>query len=222
MFSLRSRSMLSALALLLATTLLAQDNLSQRAEVIGNLLKSGQFEKAEPLVRECLRQVPHEISFLGQLEMSLNGQGKYAEADQVAASVRQIWKSEYKEQWIANGSPIAEASWARIMISSKDFYVIGTEYFMPHLVEGDPTAKDKTFDLMADYKVIALPKVKGTVSRIFMLDKTASEKHYFLEEFSAGKITMVATYGNEKPDIRTLTKVVADYLDKSRPDGPRL
>jgi len=82
---------------------------------IENLLKSGEFEKAEPLVRECLRQVPHEIYFLGQLEMSLNGQGKYAEADQVAARVRQVWKSEYKEQWIANGSPVAEASWARIM-----------------------------------------------------------------------------------------------------------
>jgi len=187
---------------------------------IENLLKSGEFEKAEPLVRECLRQVPHEIYFLGQLEMSLNGQGKYAEADQVAAHVRQVWKSEYKEQWIANGSPVAEASWARIMISLRDYYVIGTEYFMPHPVGGNPAAKDKTLTLMAEYKVIALPKRKDGVSRIFMLDKAAFEKHYFLEEFSAKAILMVATYGNEKPDIRTLTKVVADYLDKGRTDGP--
>lgn len=220
MHALRPRSVLAAIALLLATTLLAQNDLSQRSELIENLLKSGEFEKAEPLVRECLRQVPHEIHFLGQLEMSLNGQGKYAEADKVAASVRQIWKREYKEQWIANGSPVAEASWARVMISSRDYYVIGTEYFMPHLVGGDPAAKDKTFTLMADYKVIALPKRKDDVSRIFMLDKTASEKHYFLEEFSAKAILMVATYGNEKPDIRTLTKVVADYLDKGQTDGP--
>jgi hypothetical protein len=218
----RPRSVLAALTLLLATTLLAQDDLSQRSELIENLLKSGEFEKAEPLVRDCLRQVPHEIYFLGQLEMSLNGQGKYAEADQVAARVRQIWKSEYKEQWIANGSPVAEASWARIMVSSKDYYVIGTEYFMPHLVGGDAAAKDKTLTLMAYYKVIALPKGRDGISRIFMLDKTASEKRYFLEEFSTKAILMVATYGNEKPDIRTLTKVVADYLDKSRTDGPGL
>jgi hypothetical protein len=220
MYALRRDLRCLSLTFLSATTLLAQVDLSQRAELIGNLLKSGQFEKAEPLVRECLREVPHEIPFLSQLEMSLNGQGKYAEADQVAARVRQIWKSEYKEQWIANGSPVAEASWARIMITSRNYYVIGTEYFLSHQVEGDPTAKDKASNLMVDYKLIALPKRKGNVSRIFMLDKTASEKRYFLEEFSAGQITMVATYGNEKPDIRTLTKVVADYLDKSRTDGP--
>jgi hypothetical protein len=214
------RSVLAVLALLLATTLLAQDDLSQRSELIENLLKSGEFEKAEPLARECLRQVPHEIYFLGQLEMSLNGQGKYAEADQVAARVRQIWKSEYKEQWIANGSPVAEASWARIMISSSDYYVIGTEYFMPHQVGGNPADRDKPSTLMADYKVIALPKRKDGVSRIFMLNKAASEKHYFLEEFSAQAILMVATYGNEKPGIRSLTKVVADYLDKGQTGGP--
>jgi hypothetical protein len=219
MYSLRLRSMLSVLSLPLATTMLAQDGLSEKAELIGNLLRSGEFEKAEPLVRECLREAPHEISFLGQLEMSLNGQGKYAEADEVAARVREIWKSEYKEQWIAKGSPSGEASWARIIISSKDYYVIGTEYFVPHLVEGDPTAKDKGSNLMADYKIIALPKRKGSDSRIFLLDKTVSEKRYFLEEFSAGKIAMVRTYGNEKSDIRSLTKVVADYLDKARADG---
>jgi hypothetical protein len=211
--------MLSVLTLLLATTLLAQDDLSQIAELIENLLKQGEFEKAEPLARECLWQVPHEIYFLGQLEISLNGQGKYVEADQVAARVRQIWKSEYKEHWIAEGSPVAESSWARVIIFSKDYYLFGTEYFMPHLVGGDPKHKNEAFDLMADYKVIARPKQGGGASRIFMLDKTGSEKRYFLEEFSAKQITLVATYGNEKPDIRTLTKKVADYLDEVRRDG---
>ncbi len=183
-------------------------------------MKSGEFAKAEPLVRECLREVPQEIYFLGQLEMSLNGQGKYDEADQVAARVRQIWKTEYKEKWIADGSPVATASWARIMIFSRDYYVIGTEYFIPHSVYMDPPPKSKGLALMADYKVIARPRRKDGVSRIFMLDKSAYEKHYFLEEFSANAILMVATYGNEKPDIRTLTKVVADYLDKGSTDGP--
>jgi len=191
----------------------AQDDLSQKSQAIEDLLNSGKFEKAEPLVRECLRQRPHEVYFLSQLEMSLNGQGKRGEADKVAASIRQIWKSEYKARWVAKGSPVAESSWARIMTASKDYYVIGTEYFMPHLVGGDP--KDKMTSLWADYKVIALPKSKDGGSRIFMLDKAASEKNYFLEEYTGEAIVMVAAYGKEKPDVRDLAKKVADYLDRS-------
>lgn len=206
-----------ALALVLALTLPAQDDLSQKSQAIEDLLKSGKFEKAEPLVRECLRQLPHEIYFLGQLEMSLNGQGKRREADEVAAHIRQIWKSEYKERWIAKGAPVAESAWARIMTASRDYYVIGTEYFMPHLVEGDP--KNKITSLWADYKVIALPKRADGGSRIFMLNKAASEKNYFLEEFTDKSIVMVAVYGKEKPDIRDLAKRVADYLDGGQAKG---
>src|SRR5215469_1777584 len=97
----RLRSVLPALVIALAPALVAQDDLSQKAQQIGELLRSGEFSNAEPLVRECLKQAPHDIYFLGQLEMALNGQGKYAEDDQVAANVRQIWASEYKEEWLA-------------------------------------------------------------------------------------------------------------------------
>jgi len=71
------------------------------------------------------------------------------------------------------------------------------------------------FNLMADYKVIALPKLESGASRIFMLNKAAIEKHYFLEEYSRtnGGVTMLATYGKEKPDIRVLTRTVVSYLD---------
>jgi len=177
------------------------------------LLKAGKFEQAEPLVRECLRQAPHEIYFLSQLEMSLNGQGKHGEAEELAARIRQIWKSEYKAQWIAKGSPVAESSWARVMTASRDYYVIGTEYFMPHLVEGP---KAGATSLWADYKVIALPRHKqeNGRSRIFMLDKGALEINYFLEENMGEAIVMVAKYGKEKPEIRDLAKTVADYLDR--------
>ena len=201
------RCVFLALTFVLALTLSAQDDLSQKSQVIEDLLKSGKFEKAEPLVRECLRQVPHEIYFLSQLEISLNGQDKHGEADDVAARIRQIWKSEYKEAWIAKGSPVADSSWARIMTASRDYYVIGTEYFLPH-----PLGEH----LMADYKVIALPKRKDGGSRIFMLDKTASEKNYFLEDYTGVAIVMVAAYGKEKPDIRDLAKMVAGYLDRGQ------
>jgi hypothetical protein len=106
------------------------------------------------------------------------------------------------------------------MISTKDYYAIGVEYFMPHLVEGDPTAKDKRSNLMADYKVIALPKRQDAGSRIFQLNKTAWEKLYWLEEYSRESINTVHTYA-VKPDIRAVTKAVADYLDQNDPKaGP--
>ncbi len=192
----------------------AQDDFSCKSQPIEDLLKSGRFEVAEPVARECLRERPHEIYFLSQLETSLNGQGKRGEADEVAASIRQIWKTEYKERWIAKGSPVAESSWARIVTASKDYYVIGTEFFMPHLVGGEP--EDKMTSLWADYKVIALSKRKDGGSRLFLLDKAVSDKNYFLEEYTDTAIIMVAEYGNEKPDIRDLANEVAAYLDKAR------
>ncbi|HTY24781.1 MAG TPA: hypothetical protein VMC85_16750 [Desulfomonilaceae bacterium] len=181
-------------------------------------MRSEEFAKAETMARQCLLQSPDDINFLSQLEMSLNGQQKYEEADQVAARVRQIWKSKYKEEWIAKGSPVAESSWARVITSSKNYYVIGTEYFMPHRLGGDPTGNDKEFALIASYKIIATPKRENGSSRIFMLDKTASENNYFLEEFSGKAIVMVAAYGRREPDIRVLAKTVVDYLDGSSSD----
>jgi len=206
------------LALFFATFVVSQDEPSQKSQEIGNLLRSEEFAKAETMARQCLLQSPDDINFLSQLEMSLNGQQKYEEADQVAARVRQIWKSKYKEEWIAKGSPVAESSWARVITSSKNYYVIGTEYFMPHRLGGDPTGNDKEFALIASYKIIATPKRENGSSRIFMLDKTASENNYFLEEFSGKAIVMVAAYGRREPDIRVLAKTVVDYLDGSSSD----
>jgi len=77
-------SLLLPLALFLPTFLVSQDEPSQKSQEIANLLRSGKFAKAETMARQCLRQLPDDIYFLSQLEMSLNGQQKYGEADQVA------------------------------------------------------------------------------------------------------------------------------------------
>ena len=214
----RLLSLLLLLALFLATFVVSQDEPSQKSREIGNLLRSGEFAKAETMARQCLRQVPDDIYFLSQLEMSLNGQQKYGEADEVAARVREIWKSDYKEEWIKRGSPVAESSWARVIITSKNYYVIGTEYFMPHNLGGVPTEKDKEFALIANFKIIATPKREDGRSRIFMLDKAISEKNYFLEEFAGKAIVMVASHGGREPDIRVLAKTVVNYLDRDSSD----
>ena len=67
---------------------LSNSDLEQESEKIQALLRAGKFDAAEPLARECIRQVPEEIYFLGQLEMVLNGQGKFREADELRERIR--------------------------------------------------------------------------------------------------------------------------------------
>src|SRR5215472_7961764 len=164
------------------TAQLPKSDLEQKSEKIQALLRSGKFDEAEPLVRECIRQLPEEIYFLGQFEMVLNGEGKFREADELRDKIRKLWKKDYQAKWIAKGSPVGESSWARVVGFSKEYDVFGVEYFVPRLIEGsdrkDPLA------LIAYYKVIAFPKAVNGTSRVLQLDKSASEKHYFLEEFS--------------------------------------
>ena len=190
---------------------LFKSDLDQKSEEIQALLRSGKFDEAEPLVRECIRQVPSEIYFLAQLEMVLNGEGKFGEADELRDRIRKLWEKDYKAAWIAKGSPVGESSWARVVGSSKDYDVFGTEYFVPRLLEGrdrkDPTA------LIGYYKVIALPKKGSGPSRIFQLDKSASEKNYFLEEFSEKAISIAEVYGHAMPGIRSVVTDAISYLD---------
>jgi tetratricopeptide (TPR) repeat protein len=196
------------------TAQLPKSDLEQKSQKIQALLRSGRFDEAEPLVRECIRQLPEEIYFLGQLEMVLNGEGKFREADELRDKIRKLWKKDYQEKWVAKGSPVGESSWARVVGSSKEYDVFGVEYFVPRLIEGsdrkDPLA------LIAYYKVIALPKAVNGNSRVLQLDKSASEKRYFLEEFSGAAVTMAKMYGNEIPDIRAVVADAIAYLDRTK------
>lgn len=183
----------------------------EKSERIQTLLRAGKFDEAEPLVRECLRQAPEEIYFLGQLDMVLNGQGKFGDADELHDRIRKLWEQKYKEKWIAKGAPVAESSWARMITTSKEYYVIGAEYFIPRLLEGNN--QDDPLALIALYKVIALPRQGSSPARILQLNKARSEKDYFLEEYSEGGIIMAAIYGRNKPDMRTVVADAVSYLD---------
>lgn len=196
---------------------LSNSDLEQKSEKIQALLRAGRFDEAEPLARECLRQRPAEIYFLGQLEMALNGQGKSREADELRDQIRKLWEKDYKANWLAKHSPVGESSWARVVGSSKDYDVFGVEYFVPRLLSGGNPA------LIAYYKVIAVPKQGNGPSRILQLDKYQNEKHYSLEEFSEKAISMAEMYGNEMPDIRTVVRDAISYLDgkRKRAEFPR-
>jgi hypothetical protein len=196
---------------------LSNSDLEQKSKKIQALLLAGKFDEAEPVVRECIRQLPAEIYFLGQLEMVLNGQGRFREADELRHQIRKLWEKNYKAEWIAKGSPVGESSWARVVGSSRDYDVFAVEYFVPRLLEG----KDRKdpFALIAYYKVIALPKQGNGPSRILQFDKAANEKNYFLEEYSEKAISMAEMYGNEMPDIRTVIRDAISYLDGKKAKG---
>ena len=199
------------LALIAAgTAQLSKSDLDQKSEKIQVLLRAGKYDEAEPLVRECIRQMPEEIYCLGQMEMVLNGQSKFRQADELRDRIRKLWEEDYKANWIAKGSPVGESSWARVVGFSKEYAVFGAEYFIPRLFEG--SAKDPSA-LIAYYKVIAFPKTGNGPSRIFQLDKSAIEKHYFLEEFSDEAISLSKMYGNQIPDIRAVVADTIAYLD---------
>ena len=186
----------------------SESDLEQKSEKIQALLRGGKFNEAEPLVRECIQQLPEEIYFTGQLEMVLNGQGKFREADELRDKIRKVWERDYKAKWIAKGSPVGESSWARVVGFSKEYDVFGVEYFVPRLLVGS-----RNDSLVAFYKVIAFPKTANGPSRIFQLDKSPNEKNYFLEEFSDKAISMAKMYGNELPDIRAVVADAIGYLD---------
>ncbi len=205
----RCLSWLPVLLLVLAAGS-AQQDLSERAQKTQALLHTGKFAEAESLARECVGQAPEEIYFLSQLDMALNGQGKFRDADELRDRIRKLWERKYKEKWIAKGAPVSESSWARVIATAKDYYVIGAEYFVPRLLGGK---KDDQLALHAFYKVIAVPKEGGGRSRILELDKSRVERNYFLEEYSAGSVILATTYGANKPDIRAVVSDAVVYLD---------
>jgi len=186
-----------------------QNDLVEKSKAIQALLEAGKFDEAEPLVREGLRQEPQDIYFLVWLDVVLNGQRKYGDADELRDRIRKIWAKNYKDKWIAKGAPVSESSWPRMIATSRDCVIAGAEYFVPRLLEGtqgDPIA------LFAYYKVIARPKQGDGPVRIFQLDKGKAETSYFLEEYAKLTISMVAEY-RTKPDIRRLVTDVVAYLD---------
>jgi len=114
---------------------------------------------------------------------------------------------------MAKGAPVPGSSWARVIATSQEYHVIGTEYFIPQLIEGK---KDGPFALYAFFKVIAFPKEGGGTSRILQLNKSKEEKNYFLEEYSERSIIMAKSYGAGKPDIRAVVSHAVIKMTTSR------
>ncbi|MDX1488872.1 MAG: hypothetical protein R3268_11765, partial [Acidiferrobacterales bacterium] len=152
------------LVLTRAGTVDADDDCAKISERIQPLLLAHQFAQAEPLVRTCLREHPRQVVLLSQLDIALNGQGKHQEAERVRERILQTWHQNHEASWRARGSPVGEATWARMILSSREYDVIGAEYFVPEVLGTEPP------QIVVYYKVIALPKVEGKSPRLFKLE----------------------------------------------------
>ncbi len=204
----------SVMPQVLATLLWAQLNRSEQSMKIQELIFAGKYREAEPIVRKCLQQVPREIYFLSQLDIVLNGQGKHRDADELRNDIRKVWEESHKQKWIAKGSPVAEATWARMIAASKAYQVVGSEYFIPEVIEIGPA---KLPGITTSYKVIALPKARGGEPRVFKLEMSnVIEEFYVLREVLGAGGRQIIHYGSRRPDIRKLVADAIAYLDMEK------
>jgi hypothetical protein len=197
------------LLVVIADAVYAYGDCRKKSAEIQQLIFAGQFEEAEPLVRRCLDKLPEDLSFLSKLDIVLNGQGKYSASEQVHDQILEIWNQKHAAKWRAKGSPVREATWARIVTHSRDYYVIGTEYYTPEVLGEAPA------QILVFYKVIALPMADENEARLFKLEMSEIEtKYYVLRESLGNGGRQVIPYGDQKPDLRQVVTDSVSYLDR--------
>ena len=188
----------------------SDSELVENSKVIQKLVFEGKFKEAEPYVQKCLQKVPNDMYFLSQLDIVLNGQQRFQEADQLRNKILEIWNRDHKQAWISKGSPVAERAWLRMIGFAKDYNVAATEYYIPEPL--NPATPDNTITNF--YKFIVIPKSQAVKERLFKLEMSKlREEYYVLSEISDKGFRQVRPYGSQKPDIRTVLKDLILYLD---------
>ena len=185
-------------------------DLNQRALDAQNLIFAEKYEEAEAVIRECLKVVPENLHFLSQFDIVLNGQGKYTDADKLSDQIRKVWIENHRDKWLADGSPVARATYARMVVPTRKYTVIGAEYYQPEVIGTDAT-------ITSFYKVIVYPRENGEEPRLFKLEMSnLVEEYYVLRELhldgSGG--TQVIPYGPKKPEFRQVLQDAVRYLSE--------
>ena len=188
-----------------------KDDLDEYDQKIQDLLYQGKFKEAEPMVSKCLEMAPYNISFLAKKDIVLNGLGRYIEADQVRNEILDLWHKNFKDAWIRKGSPKSEATWARILSFSEDYYVIGTEYYAPEII-GDEAK------IVITYKIILAPISEDKQIRLFKLEMSNLIAEYYVlcEYIFNDDQTMHIQripYGGERPHLRDVVSDLIVYLN---------
>ena len=195
--------------IVMTTTFVKADDCVEQEDQIQQLLFSGQYTKVEPDIRKCVEKHPKEVGYLSKLDVVLNGQGRHTEADTLRKQILNIWHQYYEADWRAKGSPVRESSWARMILSTKHYYVIGVEYFVPQLLNEDPPLK-------AFYKVIASPRSEEMKARLFKLEMSQwdDSRFYVLREQLQSGGKQIVQYGDKQPAFHSMVNDAAAYLEK--------
>jgi hypothetical protein len=174
-------------------------------------LWEGDGEAAEPLIRACLKQDADSILVLAQLDIALNAQKKYDEADEVAARIRAIWNRDMLADWVKRGSPVAEGSWARILVVSRDYGIAGAAYYEPQKLG----AKEPR--ITNYFKFIVFPKdTTRNKTRLFKLEMSnLLEPYHVLREVLEDGGRQAIPYGRKKPTIQSAAQDLVKYLDSN-------
>ena len=202
-------AVLLLLVVVMAGAVDAYADCKEEAAEIQQFIFAEKFEEAEPIVRKCLEGFPEDLAFLSNLDIVLNGQGKFNASKQVHDQILEIWKRDYEPKWREKGSPVSESSWARMVMQSKDYHVIGTEYYTPEPLGKEPAT------IYSFYKLIAFPKDDEGEARLFKLEMSdILGKYYVLREsFGNGGGAQRIPYGDQKPELRRVVKEAVSYLD---------
>jgi len=191
----------------------AEINLKEASITINDLLFKYKYNDAERLIRKCIKQKPTAIYFLSRLEVVLNAQNKYKEADELSTKIDSIWATSHKENKKTHNNSPDTSNHIRVLVPAKEYNVWGAEFFQPVKMK----LPLSTFKIELLYTLTASPKSKTTEKRHFVLemDFAGVEKSYVLKEWLAnGKQHMFFSYGTQKPHIREVANDVVEYLNK--------
>ena len=199
--------------LLFVTPAKAQEDLKARFDEIDNLLRAGRYGDAEPFVRKCLQRAPRDLAFLSQLDSTLNGLERFAEADQLRDRILQIWEKDQKQKWLAKGSPKGEAAWVRFIVPTKDFWVIGCQYFTPEVLGAAGGPQITSF-----YKIVLHPRDGSHGTHVMKLEMSRLDQPYYVlrETLKNGGGDQLIPYGSQKPELRQVVHDLSDVLNGKR------
>lgn len=189
------------------------DDCERQEKQMDQLLFSGKFNRAEPVIRKCIEKHPKKIIYLSKLDIVLNGQGKYTEAEKHRKYILDTWHRYIKTDWQQKGSPLTDNSWKRMILPMQNNILIGTEFFEPFLINNNPR-------INAYYKLYALPRSQNKRTRIFMLElkQEGETNNYELREHYIPRFGvdsgLIIRYGNKRPAMHRTVKELAVFLAK--------
>lgn len=184
-------------------------------------LKTDQFREAESQIRELQMQDPgnsSDLELLKYLDQALNGQGRIAEADAVANNLRSLWRSNVRNQWIAEGRPMQGSVHSRLILNHhKDYHVLAEQYYECEM------QKEKGGFSKAIFKVVAFPKDgRSLANRLFKLEEAVAGGQFVLKEHFNDKSSEAVRFYKSlvAPDIREVAGHAVDHLKTPQGSEP--